>query len=223
MKLADGFVFQTEDAKLFYSKLLKGRGVVIPNPLFVEGMPEPYLGTREQRIVTAGRLVDQKNQKMLIEAFSIIASDYPNYILDIYGEGPNRSLLQNLILSKQLQDRVFLKGNVPDILERIKKASCFVMSSDFEGMPNALIEAMALGLPCISTDCPCGGPKELISDGLNGMLVKVGNVDNLADCLRRLLSNEKMANEMGSNAVKVREKLDAGKVVNDWNDYFMNF
>lgn len=221
MKLADGFVFQTEDAKSFYSKLLEGRGVVIPNPLFVEGMPDPYIGTRERRIVTAGRLVDQKNQKLLIEAFAIIATDYPDFILDIYGEGPNRSILQNLIISKNLQERVFLKGNVPDILERIKKAFCFVMSSDFEGMPNALIESMAMGLPCISTDCPCGGPKTLIDDGLNGMLFKVGNLDDLVDRLRLLLSNETMASEMGSNAVKVREKLDAGKVVNDWHDYFM--
>lgn len=222
MKYADGYVFQTEDAKKFYDLALKGRGTVIPNPLITDNMPEPYAGVREKRIVSVGRLNPQKNQKILIEAFALIHKNYPDYILEIYGEGILHQELQKVIDRNNLSEKVFLRGNVNNVFQKILKASVFVMSSDFEGMPNALIEAMALGLPCISTDCPCGGPKYLINNGVNGLLCKVNDVESLKNTLATMLDNLQKANEMGVQAVNVRNLLDTNTIGDKWYNY-LNF
>lgn len=219
MKFANGFVFQTEDAKKYYDNKFKNNGVVIPNPLFSENLPEPYIGEREKIIVSVGRLVNQKNQKILIEAFSKIASEYPEYKLVIYGEGDLRSELENQIKELYMEKRILLPGNVTNVLEEIYKASVFVMTSNFEGMPNALIEAMALGIPCISTDCPCGGPKSLIDDGENGILFEVGNVDELIIKLKLLLDDRELADTIGKSAVNIRNKLNVDTVGEKWLNY----
>ena len=223
MKYAHGYVFQTDDAKKFYDAALKGRGTVIPNPLITDNMPVPYTGVREKRIVSVGRLNPQKNQKILIETFALIHQNYPEYILEIYGEGILHQELQNVIDKKHLSEKVFLRGNVNGVFQRIIKASVFVMSSDFEGMPNALIEAMALGLPCISTDCPCGGPKYLINNGVNGMLCKVNDMESLRNALTTMLDNPQKANEMGTKAVIVRNLLDTNVIGDKWYNYLNSF
>ncbi len=219
MRLADGYVFQTEQALNFYSKSLHGKGVVIPNPLITDNLPLPYDGIRENRIVTVGRLVPQKNQEILIDVCKSICDIFPSYILEIYGEGPLKNSLQEKIDESGLHSKILLKGNVNDVFQVINKASIFVLTSNFEGMPNALIEAMALGIPCISSDCPCGGPKFLIDHGINGLLFEVNNVSQLKECIKDMLSNKEKAEKMGKNAIKIREKLDADKVANDWFIY----
>jgi glycosyltransferase involved in cell wall biosynthesis len=222
MKKADGFVFQTDDAKKFYDKELKGTKTVIPNPLFVDELPEPYVGEREKVIVNVGRLVSQKNQKMLINAFSEIANEIEEYKLVIYGEGNLRKELENQILQLKMKDRILLSGNVVDLYERIKKASVFVLSSDFEGMPNALIEAMAIGLPCISTDCPCGGPKSLIKNGENGLLFEVGNKNQLINAIEYMINNPDKAKQMSEKAVNIRNTLNANHICEKWYNYIMS-
>ena len=171
-------------------------------------------------IVSAGRLAPQKNQKMLITAFSKIANQYPDYNLTIYGEGALRQFLEQQISDLGLQERVFLPGNITDLHTQIKTSAFFVMSSDFEGMPNALIEAMALGLPCISTDCPCGGPKTLIREKENGLLIEVGDSDALADAMATLIENQSLAFEMGQNAVAIRDRLSMEMIGKEWVAYF---
>lgn len=220
LRFADGFVFQTQEVKEFYSILLKGRGVVIPNPLFLNNLIKPYNSDRKLRIVTAGRLVNQKNQALLIKAFSMLLPKFPDYILEIFGEGPNRQKLQLQIQQLGLQSKVFLRGNVEDLFHRIIDASIFVMTSDFEGMPNALIEAMALGIPCISSDCPSGGPRDLICHKVNGMLFPVGNCNELVSCMDYMLSDPKGSRSMGIEATKIRQKLDENLIIKEWNSYF---
>lgn len=222
MKKADGFVFQTEDAKKYYDKMLHGRGCVICNPLLVDNFPKRFDSIREKNIVTAGRLNPQKNQKLLIDTFSEIERDYPEYKLIIYGEGILEKELKDYVLSKKLEKKVFFPGNVSDLLEQIKNASVFVMSSDFEGMPNALIEAMALGLPCISTDCPCGGPASLIENGKNGLLVSVRNKRELSSALRTILDNTCFAETLGTSAKAVKEKLSINNIGKQWYEYLNN-
>ena len=219
MRFADGFVFQTNDAKAFYEKKLKNRGQVIPNPLITDNLPNAFEGERTKCIVTAGRLNVQKNQKMLISAFGEVSKKHPEYKLIIYGEGPLRATLEAQIAESGLEERVLLPGNFSDLLEHTKSAAMFVMSSDFEGMPNALIEAMAIGLPCISTDCTCGGPRELIRDGQNGILVPVGDEARLAEAMERLISDEAFADYIGKNAIEIRRRLDSEVIGKQWMDY----
>lgn len=158
-KRANGFIFQTEEAKQYFSKEIQDKSIIIPNPINDEFIRPPYEGEREKIIVSVGRLTEQKNQKLLINAFSKLEKDLKEYQLIIYGEGELRNCLEEQIRELQLENKVFLPGEVDDINEKIYKASLFVLSSDYEGMPNALMEAMALGIPCISTDCPCGRTK----------------------------------------------------------------
>lgn len=219
MKKASGFVFQTNDAKKFYDKALNSRGVVIPNPLVCENLPEAYTGKREKRIVSVGRLHMQKNHRLLINAFADVHKEHPDYYLDIYGEGGLEAELKNLCHSLNIEDYVDFKGNVTDIPEKIKAASMFVMPSDFEGMPNALIEAMAVGLPCISTNCPIGGPKDLIKNGINGTLINVGNISELSKAINFYIEHSEIASNHGRKAIEVREKLDSNIVGAMWMEY----
>lgn len=220
IRFADDFVFQTEDAKAYYSKRLKGRGCVIYNPLFTDGLPDAYVGERAKRIVSAGRLMPQKNQSMLIDAFAKIHPEHPDYRLVIYGEGKLRCKLQEQIDRLGLQEKICLPGSCSDVLEQMKDAALFVLPSNFEGMPNVLIEAMALGLPCISTDCPCGGPRELIRNGVDGVLVPVGNAETLACEISRVLNDPELSALLGKNATQIRERLDVEKIGKEWLTFF---
>ena len=224
---SDGYVFQTRQAMEYFkfSKHITKLAEVIPNPLgrsFVNAeriMEE----NRKKTIVNVGKLSGQKNQKLLIEAFSKISKHFPDYILEIYGEGNLRKELELLIETLELQKRVFLLGNVADVSEKIKDASLFVLSSDYEGMPNALMEAMALGVPCISTDCPCGGPQFLIRDKKNGRLVSVGDTEQLALVMTDLLTNRDMADQYGLEAVKIADALHPNVIHEQWEKYIKQY
>lgn len=218
--LADGFVFQTEDAKHYFNKKIQCKSVIIANPLkeaFVQR--KIYAGEKDKIIVNIGRLEKQKNHELLIEAFNDIKEEFLDYNLFIYGEGTLKENLKNKIKKMDLENRVFLKGEVENIEEKIEKSSVFILSSKYEGMPNALMEAMALGVPCISTDCPCGGPKFLIQNGVNGILAKVDKKEDLVQGIRKILSDEKFANDISKNAIKIREKLNPSVINLKWKNY----
>lgn len=214
---ADGFVFQTEDARAWYGEAVKDcKTEVIPNAINQSFIREPYKGEKRKVIAGAGRLNDQKNFPLLIQAFEKIAAQFPDYSLVIYGEGKKRQELEDLIKKLKLEGRVSLPGNIQNIADEMEKNSMFVLSSDFEGMPNALMEAMALGLPCVSTDCPCGGPKFLIQNGKNGVLVPVGDISAMADSMRRLLSNENSRVQMAIEGRKIQKRLAPEKIYAQW-------
>ena len=221
MRKADGYVFQTKDAQAYYGGDMAKRSVIIPNPLFIgDDYPDTqYTGEREKTIVTTGRLNRQKNHPLLIQAFKRITEKFPDYKLMIYGEGPERQNDEILIQELGLGDRVLLPGTIDDVPKKIHKSSLYVLSSEFEGMPNALMEAMALGLPCISTDCPCGGSRELIENGKNGILVPVGDEDDLFNAMVKLLSNSCFAKKLGKNAMKIRDEFSLEKVCIQWYNY----
>ena len=191
-----GFVFQTPDAQAYFSKRIQKRSDIILNPLG-KAMPQRFEGQRDKRIVAVGRLNKQKNFTMLIDAFSEFAKSHPDRVLEIYGE-------------------VILKGFCRDVHEKILTAEMFVMSSDFEGMPNALLEAMALGLPCISTDCPCGGPRMLIEPYENGILVPVKDTKAMTEAMCFMADNPDKAQKMSINAVSVKNRADVDAVAEQW-------
>lgn len=198
---ADAFIFQTGDQKKYFEEIgLKKMHAIIPNPIDDDFVVEPYKGKREKNIVSIGRLVRQKNQKLLIESFSEIYREYNDYKLIIYGEGKLKDELNKYIMDLKLDNSVMLAGNVDNIKEKIYKSSLFVLSSDFEGMPNSLMEAMALGVPSISTDCPCGGPKTLIENGVNGVLVEVNNKVQMVNAIKKVLDDEEFSRKISLNA-----------------------
>lgn len=222
MRIADGYVFQTSQAQQFYGGSIAKKSVIIHNPLLK--IPNEILETkyeeRRKEIVTVGRLNKQKNQQLLIEAFASLNKDISDYTLIIYGEGPERDNLQKIIDEKELQQRVFLPGSTNDILCKIKDATMFVLSSDFEGMPNALMEAMSLGIPCISTDCPCGGPRELIRLEENGILVPVNDKDALVCAMKKLLENVELREKIGNNALMINNTHSSERICSQWLEYF---
>jgi len=216
---AAGFIFQTKQAAGFFSKKIQSRGIVLPNPLDLSRIPEPYKGERRRVVVGAGRLDRQKNFPLLIKAFAQFYKDYPDYTLTIYGEGTLREELEALAASLLPKDAYRLPGNTTELLERIKDAAMFVLSSDYEGMPNVVIEAMAAGLPVIATDCPAGGPAELIDNGENGLLVPVGDVDKLCLAMQRVAADEALAEKIGHNAIDIKKRLDSKVIAEQWREY----
>ena len=162
----------------------------------------------------------QKNHKLLIKAFSNIAEQVDDNLI-IYGEGDQRPELQALINELGLDERVLLPGVINNVVEATKDAKVFVLSSDYEGMPNALMEALALGIPCISTDCPCGGPQALINDGENGILIPVGDEAVLSGALKKLLGDADYANRLGRCAKERAQEFSPERIFAGWEDYIL--
>lgn len=218
---SDGFIFQTKDAKKFFPKKIQDKSCVIPNSLNPNFIKKPYNGKRKLKIVNVGRLEEQKNHMLLLKAFNKFHKIYPEYELHIFGIGSLFEQLQIEIKKLNLENKVFLRGNVDNIKEEIYKAKMFVLSSNYEGMPNALIEAMALGVPSISTDCPCGGPKFLIDNNVNGILVPTNDVEKLTNSMIELVENEEKSKKISKNASLISNKLDPQKINKQWLEYIL--
>lgn len=216
----DGFVFQSEGARDYFGNRVFERSIVIPNSVSVpnDRYPAPC-DNREKRIVSVGRLHPQKNQKLLIDAFAKLAEDFPEYTMEIYGDGELKDTLEKQIADCGLDNRVFLKGSRENILEHIHNASLFVLSSDYEGMPNALMEAMALGVPCVSTDCKPGGVRTLIKDGFNGRIVPTEDAASLAIAMKEILLNPGLARFLGANAIDLRKTHTSERAFDLWEAF----
>lgn len=212
---ADGVVVQTQKNKAYFSKTVQKKSEVIYNPVNLKEYAGISLNLeREKTIVTAGRLMPQKNQEMMIRAFKTVADKYPEYQLIIYGKGPSRDYLEQLILKLELEGNVKLPGNTTRLHDCIRTAGMFVLSSDYEGMPNALIEAMCLGLPVISTKV--SGATDLIKDHENGILTELNDQAELEKAMLELIENPVLAEKLAKNAVALNNELDLSKIMNQW-------
>ena len=217
---AHGIVFQTDGAKKFYNKRIQAKSIIIPNPIDVSELPEYWNKERENVIVNVANFkLVHKRQDLLIDAFSQVQSDFPDTSLVLYGDGEDKAQIIKIIKERKLQDRVFLAGKTKNVLEMIQKAKVFVLSSDSEGLPNALIEAMSLGLPVISTDCSPGGAAYLISNYKNGILVPRGNAKELSTAINFMLSNQEYAKNMGIEALKISSKLQPDHIYATWEKF----
>lgn len=217
-----GIVLQTPDAKEYFPRWMHKRAVILENPLNPEFIEEYYTGDREQEIVTVGRIDSNKNQKLLIDAFFQIAEEFSDVKLVLYGDGEDRTKLIDYVKSSPYKERIIFPGAVSNVKERIRKSKLFVLPSNTEGMPNALMEALALGIPCVSTDCPCGGPKMLMEGKENGILVPVGDSEKMAEAMRNLLTCDKLWKKYSENAYKITKELDPKVVNGKWEEYLIS-
>ena len=208
-------VFQTQDARDYFPKLSPNKTCVIPNSIS-NAIPEPYRGKRIEEIVTAGRLIPEKNHKMLIKAFSIFSIQFPDYNLKIYGDGIMEEELRNYIQELNLKEKIYILPFTNNLHQEIRKSGVYVSSSDGEGISNAILEAMAMGIPTIATDCPIGGSKMCIQQRENGILVQVGDAAMLADAMIEIVSDQEFADRISQNAVKVRETFSETTILNKW-------
>lgn len=214
---ADKYVFQTDEIRKWYGDHVKDeKSIVIPNAINPAFMRPMFEGVRDKSIVGIGRLTEQKNFSMLVKAFSEVHKFFPEYQLIIYGDGLLRDRLKQEVKELQIDNYVSLPGNVKDIISKLERTSIFVLSSKFEGMPNALIEAMALGIPCISTDCSGGGARFLIDDRVNGLLIPSGDKDALINAILELLSSQDLMNNLGRKARELSKKLAPQEIYKQW-------
>ena len=216
---ADGCVFQTEEAQTWFVPKVQKKSRVIFNPISETFFRMESAPMQEKKIATCGRLEKQKRFDLLINAFDKICDAYPEYKLEIYGEGSLQAKLQEQIDGLGRQDKIFLMGRCEDVPNTIKTASLFVLSSDYEGLPNALMEAMALGLPVVSTDCGGGGARALIEDGVDGLIVPCGDVDALAEAIRKNLADPEAAKMRGEKAGEKAKGFSTENVIAQWDTY----
>ena len=217
---AEGFVFQTNEAKQYFSSSIQKRSRVIGNPLFLEADIVPF-NKRKNEIVSVGRLMPQKDHITLLKAFEEFQKYNKDYKLKIYGDGPERKNLEEYIHIHNLGKHVELYGNSKNVQKDISYSKLFVLSSRFEGMPNALMEAMGLGLVSISTDCPCGGPRELIENTINGFLYDVGDYKGLASILKHVTSEEDLS-LIGEKATISMQRYSIDVIAKEWDSYIIN-
>lgn len=220
---ADAAVFQTEDAKNTYPKRVADKGVVISNPLKT-GLPEPYHGERNKNITTFCRISKQKNLPVLIDAFAMLHKEHPEYQLRIIGDASNdegievMDTLNKMITGYEIEDAVIFEPFRTDVHEAIIKDAMYVNSSDYEGISNAMLEAMAIGMPVVCTDCPIGGAKATITDGENGMLVPIKDANPLYNAMKRIIEDQALADTLSANAVKLRDELSLETIAQKWMD-----
>ncbi len=212
-KKAKNVIFQTKFQASCFPGIAPKNGIVLPNPVRVNAQKKENDAIS---IVTAGRLNPLKNHEMLINSFADVCKRFPDATLTIYGEGRLRQKLTEHIGNMGLEKNVFLPGNVSDLHERIASATMFVMTSEYEGLSNALVEAMMIGLPCITTDYD--GADEVISDGVDGLIVKRGDTEQLTNAMLTLLNDEGLRNSLSENAVKTSEKYRYEAVLKRWDE-----
>lgn len=212
---ADSIVFQTPDALSYFRPRIAAKGIVIANPV-TPHLPVWDTGADGLHFVAASRLEGQKNIALMIRAFAGVVSERPSSTLTVYGEGKERPRLEQLIVELGLESSVSLAGHVSNVHVRMKSAGTFVLSSDFEGMPNSLLEAMAMGMPVISTNCPIGGPRMLITEGVNGLLVPVGDDRALASAMLRLADDRVMAARIGERAREHAASYHLSAIAESW-------
>ena len=172
-----------------------------------------------KKVVAAARLNAQKNYPMMLRAFKLFLGTHKDYVLHIYGDGDKRDSLIDLAKTLNISDSVVFEGNVPDLHERIKSARMFVLSSDYEGILNSLLEALAMGLPSISTDCPCGGSRLLIEDGVSGFLTPINDEVVFSNAMKKIAESTDLAISLLQKAISVRILYSEEKIIGKYFDY----
>lgn len=208
---AEKLILQTEDMKRCFPDDIQRKSSVIPNPVSTD-MPEPFTGERKKQIVAVGRLQPQKNHKLLIDAFADFHKRYPDYELHLFGIGELEEDLRHQAEALHIADKVIFRGFSSNVQKEIWDSAMFVLSSDYEGISNSMIEALTMGVPVISTDCPVGGSRTYIENDVNGILVPVGDKNALSEAMIKIVENPQFARMISANGAKIREQYGLEKI-----------
>ena len=208
-------VVQTQNIKKYFSKKIQQMTTVIYNPVN-EKVFELQPVDKENRIISVGRFHPQKDQKMMIDAFAKIADEYKEWKLVIFGEGPLRNSLELRIQKYGLQERILLPGKTKDVFNELNKSKVFCFSSVYEGMSNALVEAICVGLPIVTTKV--SGTEEFIKDGENGFIVNIHDTDAMAIALEKVLGDESLRKQFAEKNKAQAIKFETNTIVNQWED-----
>lgn len=214
---ADKVVLQTDDVLKCFGKKIRKKAVVIPNPIDPT-LPSVYRGKRKKKISTAGRLEPVKDPKMLIRAFYDFQKEFQDYTLEIYGKGTMEQELKTMVKELGIADKVNFHGFCTTVREEIHDSAMYVLTSRYEGISNALIEALSMGIPVIATDCPVGGTRMCIKDHENGIMIPVGDSKRLTEAMKELASNEELSQKLTENAAKLRERFSIERIAKQFLD-----
>ena len=220
LSLASGAVFQTEEAMSWFPKRFQEKSTIIFNPVWsqfyqVKREVEPGL------MVASGRLVPQKNYSMMLRAFALVASEY-DVRLEIYGNGAEKGRLEKIVEKLEISDKVKFCGQSNDVPSVLARADIFLMTSDFEGLPNSLMEAMAVGVPCVCTDCLGGGPRFLLGNSERGLLVRMNDELLFADAIMHYLNSESTKNNKAEAARAYAKRFSVDNCFDAWENYVLN-
>lgn len=215
IKKLDALVVLTKHDAESWSSVKKA--TVIPNPISITNI---QISTcKNKRVISVGRLSEQKGFNMLIDAWEIVTKKHSDWELNIYGEGELKDSLEKQINDKNLSDSLHLCGPTKNVTEKYAESSIYVMSSRFEGFGLVLIEAMACGVPCISFDCPYG-PSDIIHNNEDGLLVENGNVKKLAESIIHLIEDNEERTRMGKNALVSSQRYTIANIMTKWTELF---
>lgn len=219
--MAAGAVFQTEMARDYFPESLRKKSIVIANPVVLKDdtIFADYEKTEKTIAFSARFEVAQKRQDVMLEAFKQVLQKHSEYVLKFYGDGQDEQNMKEYAKTLGISENVHFCGVSKQVLRDISSAELFVLSSDFEGIPNALLEAMSIGLPCISTDCSPGGARMLINDGENGLIVPCGDAGALSEAICRMIEDREFAIKCGREASKVRERFALEIILSEWEGY----
>lgn len=220
---SDGAVFQTNQVQKYYKRLIP-KSVVIPNPVIIQNkqlvMP---LSQRINEIVWVGRLWNQqKRMDVALKAFKILLSHKPSVKLSIYGDGVDFQSTQLLAKSMGVGKSVIFHGAVTNIIDEIRKYRLLIHTSDYEGIPNVVLEAFQSGVPVVATDCSPGGMRVLIENGENGFIVPIGDTEALAKRCIELLDNDVLSQNFITKGLMKLDDFNYSTIINKWNEYLKN-
>lgn len=222
-QFSDGGVFQTREAQRYYKRLVN-KSIVIPNPVILDEILPDYipLNGRNHNIVWIGRIKEpQKRLDVLLKAFQIVHKEKPNINLSIFGDGPDMDSTKSLAKDLGISSHVIFQGRTDKSIEAIKSYSLLVLSSDYEGIPNVIIEAFIAGVPVVATDCSPGGARVLVDDEVNGYIVPAGNFNALAHRICDIIDNPALAEEFIKKGRKKLHCFDSKTIFHKWNEYII--
>ena len=217
--LADFVVFQTPGARDYFPKKVRKKSIIIPNPIS-ETLPEAYHGEREKRVVNYCRIAPQKNLRVLLDAFDLFYKNNKDYSLEIYGDAKQgdkyKTEIEEYAKTLSCCEQIHFFPACKDVHHKVINATMFVSSSDYEGISNSMLEAMAIGLPVIVTDCANGGERMCIEDGKSGFIVPRRNAECLAETMKRVVDEKHLIDLFSNEATKIRNRFSHEKVFAMW-------